>query len=272
MNVEFVKPARDVEEATAQLAEHGLAILPGVLGRDALTRVRDAVWRGVEADRAAGVQLTAFKRIDPDERNIRLYDLIGKDRVFRELVEHPVALEIVRHLLGPKFRLSNFTANITGPGSGAMGMHADQGYVTAPWPSWPLAVNVGWAIDDFTRDNGATRFVPGSVRAGRGPEWGQSYPEAIPLVCPAGSIFVMDGRVWHQTGPNTTQDVRRIGMFAYYVRPFILPQIVWHEQIPPERRAELTPGMRELLGFGERSTRNLQTRDGRQIWLDEPTP
>ena len=86
--------------------------------------------------------------------------------------------------------------------------------MTAPWPSWPLAVNVGWAVDDFTAENGATRVVPGSLQAGRGPEWGQDYPEAIALTCPAGSIFVMDGRVWHQTGPNTTQNVQRIGMFA----------------------------------------------------------
>jgi hypothetical protein len=73
------------------LSECGVAILPGVLGAAELVRVREAVWRGVEAGRQAGVQLTGFTRIDPNERNIRLYNLIGKDAVFRELVEHPVA-------------------------------------------------------------------------------------------------------------------------------------------------------------------------------------
>lgn len=130
----------------------------------------------------------------------------------------------------------------------------------------------GWAVDDFTVENGATRVVPGSIHAGRGPEWGQDYPEAIALTCPAGSIFVMDGWVWHQTGPNTTQNVRRIGMFAYYVRPFILPQVVWQDLVSADLRDELTPWLREVLGFGERATRNLQTSQGRQVWLDEKTP
>lgn len=268
----IAEPSRDLDHAKRKLSECGVAVLPGVLGAAELVRVREAVWRGVEADRQAGVQLTGFTRIDPDERNIRLYNLIGKAAVFRELVEHPVARAMVEHLLGPKVRLSNFTANITRPGSGSMGMHSDQGYVTAPWPSWPLAVNVGWAVDDFTAENGATRVVPGSVQAGRGPEWGQDYPEAIALTCPAGSIFIMDGRVWHQTGPNTTQNVRRIGMFAYYVRPFILPQVVWQDLVSADLRDELTPWLREVLGFGERATRNLQTSQGRQIWLDEKTP
>lgn len=271
MSHQIAEPAHDLETAKRALSEHGVAVLTGVLGTAEVNRVRDAVWRGVEADRQAGVQLTGFTRIDPDERNIRLFNLVGKDQVFRELVEHPVALAMVGHLLGPTARLSNFTANITGPGSGSMGMHSDQGYVTAPWPSWPLAVNVAWAIDDFTADNGATRVVPGSGNAAGGPEWGQDYPDAIPLLCPAGSIFVMDGRVWHQTGPNTTQNERRIGMFAYYVRPFILPQVVWQDLVSPSLRETLTPGLNELLGFGERATRNLQTRQCRQIWLEEKT-
>jgi ectoine hydroxylase-related dioxygenase (phytanoyl-CoA dioxygenase family) len=272
MSQAMVEPAGDVDDAKRKLSEFGLAVLPGVLGAAELDCIREAVRRGIESDQQAGIQLTGFRRIDPDDRNIRLYNLVARDAVFRELVEHPVALALVEHLLGPKVRLSNFTANITGPGSGSMGMHADQGYVTAPWPSWPLAVNIAWAIDDFTAANGATRVVPGSVHAGRGPEWGQDYPEAIALTCPAGSIFAMDGRVWHQTGPNTTRTERRIGMFAYYVRPFILPQVIWQDLVSPALRHTLTPGLKELLGFGERATRNLQTVQGRQIWLDEKTP
>lgn len=269
MTHSIAEPASDLETAKRNLGEHGIAILTDVLNPAEIARVKAAVWRGVEADRQTGVQLTGFARIDPDERNIRLFNLIGKDQVFRELVEHPTARAMAEHLLGPKVRLSNFTANITGPGSGSMGMHADQGYVTAPWPRWPLAVNVGWAVDDFTVENGATRVVPGSGNAEHGPEWGQGSRDAVPLTCPAGSIFVLDGRVWHQTGPNTTQDQRRIGMFAYYVRPFILPQVVWQDHVPPPLRETLTPGLRDLLGFGERATRNLQTRQGRQLWLDE---
>jgi hypothetical protein len=89
----------------------------------------------------------------------------------------------------------------------------------------------------------------------------------------SGGLDIRNGRrVWHQTGPNTTQNIQRIGMFAYYVRPFILPQVVWQDLVSADLRDELTPWLREVLGFGERATRNLQTSQGRQIWLDEKTP
>ena len=46
-------------------------------------------------------------------------------------------------------------------------------------------MNVAWAIDDFTVENGAARAVPGSVNAQQGSERVQDYPEAVPLTCPA---------------------------------------------------------------------------------------
>jgi ectoine hydroxylase-related dioxygenase (phytanoyl-CoA dioxygenase family) len=169
--------ARDVAEAKRQLDEQGLTIMEDVLDAAGIAAAMAALKRGVEADATRGVQLHGFS-FDPDTRNTRVFDLVGKDRVFRDLVEHPVAVELTTHLIGAPFLLSNFSANVTAPGSGAMGMHADQGYVPAPWPPYPLAINVGWALDDFTVANGATRFVPGphkritgrtGARATRGP-------------------------------------------------------------------------------------------------------
>ncbi len=87
-----------------------------------------------------------------------------------------------------------------------------------------MAINVAWAVDDFSDTNGATRFVPGSHRRDHGPDSGSGSALSVAIECPAGSIFVMDGRVWHQTGLNTTAGETRAALFAYYVRPFIRPQ------------------------------------------------
>jgi Phytanoyl-CoA dioxygenase (PhyH) len=238
--------------------EVGIAVLTGVLGRDEVNRVRQAVWHTVESERVAAVH------------NIHRSDLVMTDAIYRGLLEHPVALRFATSLLGQKIRLSDFSATITGPGSGTTPMLAGQGYVTAPWPAWPLAVSIVWVIDAFTAENGAIRVMPDSLRYQNGPESGLDYPEAMPLVCPAGSIIVMDGRIWRQTGPNTTTSAHRIGLCADYIRPWILPQIDWPERVPPAVRETLTPGLHEILGFGSRATRHLQTRHGRQMWLDDP--
>lgn len=250
--------ARNVAEAKQQLDEQGLTIMEGVLDADGIAATRDALKRGIEADATQGVPLNGFS-FDPDTRNTRVFNLVGKDRAFRDLVEHPTAIDLVRHLLGPEFLLSNFSANVTAPGSGAMGMHADQGYVPAPWPPYPLAINVGWALDDFTVEVGATRFVPGSHKKDHGPDWGAGYDEAVPITCKAGSIFVMDGRVWHQTGANVSADKTRAGLFAYYVRPFLRPQWNWYQTVTPELLREVSPLMRDMLGFGSNPTSDLQT-------------
>lgn len=249
--------ARDVAEAKRQLTEHGLTIIEDVLDAEGLARVRDALKRGIEADAASGVQLHGFS-FDPDRFNTRVFNLIGKDQVFRDLVQHPFALELARYLLDGPFLLSNFSANVTAPGSGAMGMHADQGYVPAPWPPYPLAINVAWALDDFTVENGATRFVRGSYLKDHGPGKGGERAETVPILCKAGSIFVMDGRVWHQTGANVSRSGTRAGLFAYYVRPFIRPQWNWYLTLPPEVVRSASPVLREMLGYERNPTGDLR--------------
>jgi ectoine hydroxylase-related dioxygenase (phytanoyl-CoA dioxygenase family) len=140
-----------------------------------------------------------------------------------------------------------------------MYMHADQGYVPAPWPPYPMATNVAWALDDFTAANGGTRFVPRSHLRDHGPEPAMDSRDTVAMECPAGSVFVMDARVWHQTGPNRTADVTRAGLFAYYVRPFIRPQWNWYQTVTPELLARLSPAMREMLGFGSNVTSSLES-------------
>lgn len=250
--------ARDAAEARQHLTDHGLAIMEDVLDAEGLALVRDALQRGIEADRESGVQLHGFS-FDPDTLNTRVFNLIGKDQVFRDLVQHPIAVELVRHVIGEPFLLSNFSANVTAPGSGAMGLHADQGYVPAPWPPYPFAVNIAWALDDFTVENGATRFVPGSHRRDHGPGRVSAREKTVAITCKAGSIFAMDGRVWHQTGANASAGDRRAGLFAYYVRPFIRPQWNWYLTLAPEIVREAGPLLREMLGYEKNPTGDLRS-------------
>ena len=71
----------------------------------------------------------------------------------------------------------------------------------------------------------------------------------MPVEGPAGSIMVMDGRLWHQTGPNRTGSIDRAALFGYYVQPWIRPQINWNAALPPEVAAGFDPAFREMLGL-----------------------
>ena len=144
-------------------------MIEDVLDARGVARVKQALLDGIAIDETGGVPVRGFP-FDPDTKNIRLFDLIGKDPVFAELARAPARARARAHSIGTPFLLSNFSANVTAPGSGAMYMHADQGYVPAPWPPYPMATNVAWALDDFTSANGGTRFVPRSHLRDHGPD------------------------------------------------------------------------------------------------------
>jgi ectoine hydroxylase-related dioxygenase (phytanoyl-CoA dioxygenase family) len=254
-----VKHVDNVDDIVKYLAEDGAVVLDNVLDKSEVAHLRGLLLEEIENDRQAGVLFH-----DGEDSNERLLDIVNRRKEFRDLVERPLSLDIVSRWLKPRFRLSSFGANVTAPGSGSSKtfIHADQSYVPAPWPSYPLALNLIWALDDFTKELGATHILPGSHRNGRGPDTTKPCPGTVPILCDAGSLIVMDGRVWHHTGANTTADRKRAALLTYFVNWFIIPQQNWEKVLSPKVQEELSPVMRELLGFGQRASMVLEQFEG----------
>lgn len=188
--------------------------------------------------------------LDPNAANVRVFDLLDIDPLFRDLIRHPLALDLVRALLGPEFLISNFTANIARPGSGSMSLHADQALVVPePWLE-PWSINIIWCLTDVRFENGATLFIPGSHRVTRRDELGpEPASRLMPFEAPAGSIIAMDGRMWHTSGRNITASEDRALLFGYYSRAFLRPQVNWNAVLSPDVQAGLDPDFRKLLGL-----------------------
>lgn len=239
-------PPRRIDELDAadrDLEEIGVAVITDVLDATATADVRSRLLDAADRSDAVGIPTRGYA-FDFDRKNRRVFMLFAWDPVFVELIQHPLAVRYVQKTIGD-FLISNFSANVTGPGAGGMHLHADQYYVPQPWTA-PFAVNVAWLLDDFTDENGATRVIPRSHRAL--PDFGAPI-ETVPVEGPAGSIMVMDGRLWHQTGENRTASVHRAGLFGYYVQPWIRPQINWNAALPAEVAAGFDPSFRAMLGL-----------------------
>jgi hypothetical protein len=240
-----------LESALRGLDRDGFAVVPGALPDEQVARVRARLVDVARVERETGIDQDP-KWVDGPE-NQRVFGLLNKGAEFVELVEHPVVLALMEHLLDAAFLLSSITANITGPGGHPMGLHYDQGYVPQPWPPVPLVANSIWMLDDFTEENGATRFVPGSHLEDHTewtPEVVQSREqETVAVTGRAGSLVCFDGRVLHQTGANTTAGERRHGIIAYYCQPWIRQQENASLSILPEVWPTLSPRVRELVGL-----------------------
>jgi len=240
-----------LQPAFEELERDGFAVVPDVLGEADVARLRSRLVEVARFERAAGIDHDPKWEDGP--RNQRVFGLLNKGAEFVELVEHPVAMALMDHLLDPMFLLSSITANITGPGGFPMYLHYDQDYVPQPWPPFPLVANIIWMLDDFTEANGTTRFIPGSHRedhTGWSAEaMNKRSGEAIPVGGRGGSLVCLDGRVLHQTGANTTSDELRHGLIAYYCQPWIRQQENSSLSILPEVWPTLSPRVRELVGL-----------------------
>jgi ectoine hydroxylase-related dioxygenase (phytanoyl-CoA dioxygenase family) len=235
----------DLRQAKADLAEHGFCLLEGALSDDRRRALRDRIVELAAAEVADGTDY-----VYEGGANQRVWTLLNKGQMFVDLAVEPVVLDLMEHLLGFGFLLSNIDANIAGPGGAPMFLHADQSFVPSPWPwPFPLVANVMWMLDEFTPQNGATRIVPGSHLAGTGPDYTKRMPETVPVCAPAGTAMVFDGRLWHQTGANTTESGRRHGILAYYCRPFLRSQENWFVSLDRDVLDAAPPRLRQLVGY-----------------------
>lgn len=248
------------QKSQDHLFEHGWCVIPEVLDRVEAEAVRARLWQAVDESHRRGRD-TYIPGLDPNDRNVRVFNLLDLDPVFLDLIQHPVAVDVVRTLLGPDFIISNFTANIALPGSQSMRLHSDQSIVVPePWYH-PWAINVIWCLDDVDEENGATRFIPGSHKI----RWRSELPgdateKTMPFQAQAGSIVAMDGRLWHTSGANVSTSRERALLFGYYSASFIRGQQNWNASLSAATVEMLSPHMREWLGLGERANVKLSTR------------
>ncbi|KAI0003180.1 putative phytanoyl-CoA dioxygenase [Xylariaceae sp. FL0662B] len=237
------------DKEKAHLKEHGWVRIPSVLSKEQAEYVLTKLWEVKNATEERGEE-TYMPFLDPNPSNIRIFYLIELDKVFRDLIFHPTALEMAQTVLGDGFIISNFTANIARPGSESMSLHSDQSLVVPdPWTQvW--AMNVIWCLTDVTKENGGTLYIPGSNKIVTRAEVPANGPDLLaPFEGRAGDIIVMDGRLWHTSGSNVTKDQDRALLFGYYTSPHIRQQVNWTAKLPKETQDALSPEQKTMLGL-----------------------
>ncbi|KAI4230031.1 MAG: hypothetical protein L6R36_000410 [Xanthoria steineri] len=238
-----------LDEAKAHLKEHGWVKIPSVLTKHDAARTLDRLWKA-KATSEAGGEETFQPILDPDPSNVRVFYLPELDEVFRDMLTHPTGMELTKSVLGERFLVSNFSANIARPGSQSMALHSDQSIVLPePWLDiW--AVNVIWCLTRMTKENGATLYIPGSNKWTCWNDVPANAPDLlVPFEAEAGDIVVLDGRLWHTSGSNVTKDEDRAILFAYYSAPYMRQLVNWTAKLPKDLQKTLSPELKELFGL-----------------------
>ena len=144
------------EEIARRLAEDGYVIVSGMMPATDVAAARADLGRILEATRTGRNSFEGYS-------TQRVYALFAKTRTFDAAAVHPLLLGALDRVLG-HYQLSAPVGIRIGPGEKAQVLHCDDAIYPLPQPHPPVVVNTMWPLDDFTEENGATRFVPGSHR------------------------------------------------------------------------------------------------------------
>jgi len=233
-------PATSASEDVAQrLTDDGYVVVTGMLDQ-----------AGVQAARA---DLDRVLRTTKTGRNFfegfstqRVYALFAKTRMFDQAAVDPLLLGVLDQVLG-HYQLSAPVGICIGPGEKAQILHRDDWVYPVPEPHPPLVVNTMWPLDEFTIENGATRFIPGSHRwePGRQPAPDDAVETAV---MSPGSVMFYLGSLWHGGGANRTGNPR-LGVILEYCSGWLRQQENNCLGVPRNVVRELPERLQELIGY-----------------------
>ena len=186
-----------------------------------------------------------------------IQQLARRDRVFRDLAVNPVALALIRHLIGATAtRFSSHNSFVKWQGDFGygrnLGLHCDQTAVPLPWGRNALTANTNWCLTDYTHEGGALAYVPGSHRRMSRPTFPHATELAVPVEAPRGSLIVFHGATWHGAFPRMTPGMR-LSVSNYYRHYMVLPQEDFKVSFPRELADDCVDPdeFRTLAGFDD---------------------
>ncbi len=233
-------PATSASQDVAQrLLDDGYVVVTGMLDANGVQAARADLDRVLQSTRTGR---NSFEGFDTQ----RVYALFAKTRTFDQTAIDPLLLDVLDRVLG-HYQLSAPVGIRIGPGEKAQVLHRDDSIYPVPEPHPPLVVNTMWPLDDFTPENGATRFIPRSHAWEPGRRPGQDDQVETAVMSPGSAMFYL-GSLWHGGGANQTGRPR-LGVILEYCAGWLRQQENHCLAVPPDTARQLPERLQELLGY-----------------------
>jgi ectoine hydroxylase-related dioxygenase (phytanoyl-CoA dioxygenase family) len=185
--------------------------------------------------------------------------LVGNE-IFIEFLQELVDLKIINWIEENYFKekciLNSFTALSNIPGENQVfhkKIHRDiRGFSS----DIPLMLNMLIMLDDFTVENGATLVLPGSHLKESAPTDEEFNLGSIAITGCAGDIIIWNSNLFHASGINTTQQVRRALPITLSL-PYYKQLLDYPRAIGYEKSSLFNDDIRKLLGYDSRIPANI---------------
>ncbi len=240
--LEVLDPDAPIKDLMKVLRRDGAFILKDAASRQDIADTWQELKPYVEATETGSDAFTGFKTTRTGAlvaRSAGSRKLILDETLHQMCVEflHPNCARHQLHL-GQVIRIM--------PGQPRQAIHKDRWawgkHLTGVEPQ----LNTIWAVTEFTRENGATQVVPGSM------DWADDHNFSEDEIAYAemqpGSVLVYTGSVFHGGGENATQS-DRIGINITYTLGWLRQEENQYLSCPPEIAKHLEPQLQKLIGY-----------------------
>ncbi len=242
--IETVDPDCPREEMDAILQRDGCLIVRDALKHEVIDALLDDLDSYLQRKPCGNGNFVGYK-------TKRLHSLLGKSDRVQNFIIHDKVLDIMDLTLGPwcdSYQLNSNSITSIGPGETPQPLHRDDLLYPLAHPSERNACcTTFWALTDFTRENGATRIIPGSHL------WDDErvpqVEETVGAVMSKGSFCVFLGGTYHGGGRNTTADAWRIAMFTGFTLGWLRQEQNWYLSVTPDQVRKMPERLARLLGF-----------------------
>lgn len=174
-------------------------------------------------------------------------DLTIHNPIFIKALGNKIMLDFFSSILEKNCVLYSYTSTILRPGvtSGVHSMHVDTNKFI---PDYVTGVVMTLALDDFTNENGATLYLPGSHHSTTIPAEETFVKYAQSTARKSGDALFFNPRVYHRAANNKSDKIR-YGLTIYATRAFIKPRFDFPRMIPKESLNGLSKELKNFLGF-----------------------
>ncbi len=180
---------------------------------------------------------------------LRLSRVLAYSRSAADIIGHSRIMEIADAILLDQcvnYQLGSTTGIEIHPGETAQELHRDDEIYPLSMPGINVQFSALWALDDFTKENGAThvainprrKLEPFTIRE---EDVGQA-------VMPKGSVLLYLGQTWHGGGANRSQ-APRAALINTYSLGWLKPEVNYTLMHPKELVHSFDQPIPRLLGY-----------------------
>jgi len=243
MGIKHLKANSSIEEILEVIEQDAGVIIDNLLDKNQLKNISEDLKPYLVKTKEGQDDFTGFK-------TKRVGALMARSAECQNLALNPIINEVSKLFFEPHsdgYQLHFTSAIDIAPGESKQIPHRDRGVWGGYIPrKIETQLSTVWAIDDFTKENGATQVVPGSHK------WDREREPKEDEICYAemkkGSVFIYTGSVIHGGGANNSNK-NRLGVFLHYAPSWLRQQENQYLSCPPHIAKDLTPELRSLMGY-----------------------